>query len=493
MSNTSTDQDRVRALPISRAAVAGVFWLMFNQLLSRGFVTVGLLAIGATAGPEVFAPMAVIAMFLALSSSMFEDVFVYQLVRSNLESRDLQFRAARLYAICLAAIVSVLVYPLTPFLAELARLPEIEGQLRWCLLAVWAHALQVPVLAWLRMEMKFRQQSLLALPSLIIVLVLALVSLTAFGPTTALLVLAVGSACVQVLIFCLWRPSLLRGWSSDQRVLRQFVQFGGRLYLANLMNIGFAGLYVVIIARLFAGEALGQYFFADKARELLILPFMGALQTVVYSELTRADDGGESLAHAFRLALGSISLVVVPVCLFVAGYAPEVFELLLDDSWVPAASYLALMALATMFVPLHAMNLTANKVLGRGDWLLRIELAKKLLAVMVLLFSVRWGVPGIVAGQLFMAIVSVFINGVYASGGVGITIGRQLLIFMPYLVIGGVALTVSRFFSVVLNVDGWPAIVTGGTLAIAVYLALNKLLRTEGFQHAERILRHNRD
>ena len=492
LANTSPDQDPAQVLPVSKAALAGMFWLMLNQLLSRGFVTTALLAIGAIAGPAVLAPMAFITMFLALSSSMFEDLFVHQLVRSKPASRDLQFRAARTFAICLAAIVSILVYPLTPLVAKLALLPDLEEQLRWCLLAVWAQALQVPMLAWLRMEMKFRQQSLLVLPGLLLVLALALTSLRLHGPSTALLVLAVGSVCMQTLIYYLFLPGPFRGWRLDRHILQQFVQFGGRLYLVNLINIGFAGLYVVVISRLFAGEALGQYFFADRGRELLILPFMGALQTVIYSALNHLDSDRVNLRYAFSLALTSIAIVVVPVCLLVAWFTGEVFELLLEQSWAPAADYLMLMALATMFIPLHAMNLTVNKVLGRSDWLLRIEIWKKLLAVAVLFFSIRWGVLGIVTGQLLMAIASVFINGAYASRGVGIGVGRQLLLFLPYVAIGIISLTTSRLIAIVIDLDGWPDVWIGGMLALGVYLALNRLLDTQGYRHAQRLLHNDR-
>jgi O-antigen/teichoic acid export membrane protein len=185
-------------------------------------------------------------------------------------------------------------------------------------------------------------------------------------------------------------------------------------------------------------------------------------------------------------------MVVVPVCLLVSGFAGEVFALLLDVSWAPAAVYLALMALATMFIPLHVMNLTVNKVLGRVDWLLRIEVTKKLLAIAVLAVSARWGVLGIVVGQLGMAIASVFINGVYASRGVGIALHRQILMFLPYLLIGILALATGTAFAEFSGLDGWSGVAVSSILVLALFLGTNKTLGTEGFVYAERLLLQNR-
>lgn len=463
---------------------------MANQGVGRGGQTAALLFIGAASRPDVLAPLAFVVVFLALSSALFEDLFVYQLVRCPEAERSSYFPAARRYALLVALAITLIVYPLTPWLARLAELPVLENLVRWCLPVVWAHALQVPLLALLRIDMRFRMQFMLSLPNLIASICLALVLLKLDQPMGALLAVTVGAACLQPILLYLAIPSRYAGNCAQRAARQQFLHYGGRLCLANVINTLFAAVYLVVISRTFAEQALGQYFFADRARELVVLPFIGALQTVLFSTLTREGLKQEDITTGFHTALSVMSMLAIPVCLLVAVHAEAVFALLLDVSWANAATYLAIMALAAMLIPLHSLNLTANKVLGRADWLLRIELVKKPIALLVLAVSVSWGVAGIVWGQLIVACVAVGINGWYADRGIGQPILKQLRVFLLYLAQGALAFSLAHFVIDLFTFSepSWARIIVESAFALALYVGANVLTDSEGFRKSRLLL-----
>lgn len=465
---------------LARRSASGFFWLLGNQALTRGFYTLALLVLGASFGPETFAPFAFVVVAVALSAALFEDLFIFQLVRSASSERNRQFRAARCYSLAIAALITSFVYPSTPWIAAIVGLPELEGLLRWSIVAVWAQAVQVTYLATLRLELKFRLQTLLAIPGALGTLVIVLVLQRLGGPTAALMAVPVGSACLQTALMMAFVNSAYHGYAHDPQAFRQFLRFGGRVYSANFLNIAFAGLYSLVISLEFSEAALGQYFFADRARELLILPFIGALQTVAFSALSRLREGSGDFSGAFRSSVALLSLVLAPISLAIACWGGAFVNLAAGEEWAPAGTYLAVMALATLSIPLHILNLTATKVIGRGDWLLRIEVAKKLIAIGVLLISVRWGVFGVVLGQLFMSFVGLVINGWYAGRGFGVPIARQLAICVPYLLLGVVAVCSAMMLNRVLAMNGWWEVILGSAITMLFYLTANIILRTDG-------------
>jgi O-antigen/teichoic acid export membrane protein len=462
---------------------------MLNQAVGRGGQTVALLVVGAASGPDVLAPVAFVVTFLALSSALFEDLFVYQLVRCPEAERAFYFPAARRYAMLVALVITAVVYPLTPWLAGVADLPALKNLLRWCLPVVWAHALLVPMLALLRIEMQFRMQFLLSLPSLVGTVVVAFALMKLDRPLGALLAITAGFTCLQALLLYFAIPKRYTGNFPHPTARKQFLHYGGRLCLVNLINTLFAAVYLFVISSSFAKADLGQYFFADRTRELVVLPFIGALQTVFFSMLSRSGLTREDRLGGFHTALSIMSMLIVPLGLLVVVHAEAAFALLLDESWSNAGDYLAIMALAAMLIPLHSLNLTANKVIGRADWLLRLELIKKPIALLVLAVSVRWGVEGIVWGQLFVALLAVGINGWYAGRGVGQTIAKQLSTFFLYLALGVIAFAIAHGITSFFAQSGpsWVRIIIEAVFALTLYLIANILINSDGFRKSREI------
>ncbi|EED30709.1 Polysaccharide biosynthesis protein [gamma proteobacterium NOR5-3] len=457
-------------------AVGGLVWLLINQAFTRGGATLVLLIIGAAVDPGILAPIAFIVTITSLTGLFFEDVFVHQLVRASEADRDAQFSAARAAAAGCALVVSILIVLLSPVVAELAALPQLDQLLMWSLPAVWAQAIQAPYLAQLRRTLNFRRQALLSVPNIVLVAILAYVLFQVFGPLYALVGASVGAIVLQAILLVLFVECPVQGARYKHLRFARFFRFGGRLYAASALNVVFSALYLFVISRSFGGAELGEYFFADRGRELFVIPILGGLQTVVYVVLSRLYGDKSLLRSAFKRALHVSMMWVVPIAVAVALVAQDAADLFLGPNWSSSAQYLSLMAVAAIPMPINVINLAAYKALGRSDWLLRLEIAKKLLILVVLFASVRWGVLGVVVGQLILSVVAIFINTFYATHAVGVSAFYQIRICATYFGAGFAAFFVGWLFASLQRAPSLYAMIATVALIAVFYVALLALV-----------------
>ncbi len=114
-----------------------------------------------------------------------------------------------------------------------------------------------------------------------------------------------------------------------------------------------------------------------------------------------------------------------------------------------------------MWYPILAINNNLLQVKGRGDVILRIEIIKKIIGIIVLCVTIRGGVVAICYGQVLSALIFVGIN-TYVSGRiVGVGFVQQMRDVMSSLLLSIAMWWVVRWTS---------ATVDGGVAKLAVGL-----------------------
>lgn len=111
--------------------------------------------------------------------------------------------------------------------------------------------------------------------------------------------------------------------------------------------------------------------------------------------------------------------------------------LLLTDKWESCIPYLQLLCFVGFWYPLHLVNLNALIALGRSDLFFRLELIKKVLTLLNIGITYRWGVEAMIYGQIVNGILAFLLHCYYTSRYVGYSMGHQLRDLGPYLGIAG--------------------------------------------------------
>lgn len=421
-------------------AIAGILWNFSEQLLRRGVGLITTLLLAYFLAPEAYGLLAMMAVFIAIATSLMDSGFLQALIRlKEVTSEDL---SSAFYAnLALGALSYLLLFISAPWIADFYDEPQLIQLIRALGLVVLIQAFEVVQVALFHRQMNFKAQLMAGFPAALIS-ACAAIGLAYWGAGVWALVtqMIIAALITVVLLWWMsnWRPARVFSGQS----LRSMYGFSYKLFLSGMLDTVFKNLYVIVIAKLFAASVAGLYFFAEKIRELVLSQLVNAIQNVTYPALASVQDDNIRLKAGYKKVIYVTTFLLFPALIFLAALAQPLFELLLPEKWWLAVPYLQLLCLSGLLYPLHSINLNILKVKGRSDLYLYLEIIKKLMVVVVVFFSYRYGVIGILIGQIFSSALAYIPNSYFSAKLINYPVREQIKDFLPglalSLLVGGV-------------------------------------------------------
>ncbi len=466
-------------MSLTAKTTSGILWNFSQQLATRGVGILVTLLLARFLVPEDFGLVAMMAVFLALGSSLMDSGFREALIRlGNITQEDY---ATAFYANIVLGLVSYgVLFAAAPAIAEFYEEPRLVDLIRVASLSVIIMSFQVVQVASLSRKLNFKAQLKASLPASVISGLIA-VGLAYVGwGVWALVSQTLLNALVQtVLLWKMegWRPTRQFSWPS----LKGMYNFGYKLFLSGVLDTVFQNLYVIVIAKVFSAPVAGLYFFANKIKELIVQQLVRSIQAVTYPALASVQNDDARLKQGYKKIVVLMTMMLFPGFLFTAALAGPIFDILLPEKWAPAVPYFQLLCIASIMLPLHSINLNILKVKGRSDLFLYLEIVKKTINGLVLFATFRYGVHAIIIGQVVTSVINYIPNSYFSSQLLGYGFREQISDFLPALVISFIA--AGAGYSVVMMFD-WGSVllvISGSALMVGIFLAASFVFNKKRF------------
>jgi O-antigen/teichoic acid export membrane protein len=214
--------------------------------------------------------------------------------------------------------------------------------------------------------------------------------------------------------------------------------FGSRLLVSGLLNQIFNNIYYVVIGKLFSPAALGFYTRAKRFQELPSMTLSNIVTRVSFPVFSSVQDDDDRLGRGLRKALCSLVFLNCPVMIGLAVVAGPLVKVLLTEKWMTCVPYLRVLCVLGLLLPLQILNLNILTAKGRSDLFLRLEIIKKLLTVINIAVTYRWGVMAMIWGQVVGSVLSYYLNSYYVARFIQYTAIEQIRDVSPYFVCAGV-------------------------------------------------------
>lgn len=419
-------------MSLSKKTTTGILWNFGQQLATRGVAILVTLLLARFLVPEDFGLVAMMAVFLALGSSLMDSGFREALIR--LENITQEDYATAFYANLVLGLVSyTALFAAAPVIAEFYEEPRLVDLIRVASLSVIIMSVQVVQVASLSRKLNFKAQLKASLPASVISGVVAVaLAYVGWGVWALVSQMLLNSLAQTGLLWKMegWRPTRQFSWPS----LKGMYNFGYKLFLSGVLDTVFQNLYVIVIAKVFSAPVAGLYFFANKIKELIVQQLVRSVQAVTYPALASVQSDDARLKQGYKKIVILMTVTLFPGILFAAALAEPLFQILLPEKWHPAVPYFQLLCLVALMMPLHSINLNILKVKGRSDLFLYLEIAKKLIQVLMLFITFRYGVIAILVGQILVSFISYLPNSYFSSALLNYGVREQVQDFIPALV-----------------------------------------------------------
>lgn len=228
-----------------------------------------------------------------------------------------------------------------------------------------------------------------------------------------------------------WRPFWAYSWKS----FRELFGFGSKLMLSGLINTAYSNIYQISIGKVYKAADLGFYTRAVGFTSLATTSLMSIIQRVSYPVLCTIQNDDARLIEGYRRILKMAVFLTFPMLLGMAAVAKPMVVTLIGEKWLFSAQLLLPICLASMWYPVHSINLNLLQVKGRSDLFLKLEIIKKVIGVGILVASIPFGVYWMCWGSLLGSLIALFINTFYTQKLMNFGILKQFKDFMPTLLL----------------------------------------------------------
>lgn len=414
---------------LKQKTVKGASWSLIDNVTNYGIAFLVGLVLANILTPEEYGIMAMVTIFIAVSNSIVDSGFSNALIRKT-DIRSVDYNTVFYFNLIVSAFLYLILYVSAPAISVFFKEPILVDVMRvigWILI-INAFAI-IPRTIFVR-TINFKTQTKVSLIASIGSGIVGIgMALTGWGVWSL-----VGQQLSRQLLntiflwlFCHWRPL----WEFSTQSFKELFSFGSKLLVSGLIDTIYKDIYLLIIGRFYSAADLGQYTRASQFSTVFSSNLTAVVQRVSYPVLSSIQHESERLLGAYRRVIRTTMLVTFACMLGLAAVARPLIVLLIGEKWLPAVSFLQIICFSGMLYPLHAINLNILQVKGRSDLFLKLEVIKKMMAVVPIALGIFFGIEFMLWGSVFTSFFAFFLNSYYSADLIGYPTLRQIRDVLP--------------------------------------------------------------
>lgn len=400
-------------MSLREKTIKGVVWVFIETFVVKFLYFGALILLARWLGPKEFGLIGMIALFIELGKVLSDSGMTSSLIRTE-ELTEKDNSTVFIINLFMSFLVYVIVFFIAPLVSAFFEQPILVQLLRVYGIVFIFIGLSAVHVAVLTKEMNFSKITKVSIPGIITGVFVALyLGYNNYGVWSIVWMYLISEIIKTTLVWISsdWKPKPV--FSKDR--FRYHYGFGWKLMLSSSINIVFKNINNLLIGKYYSASSLGYFERSKQLSEYPSVTFTSIISRVAYPLLCNMKNDKVRLEKAYKNLIKTSYFVIAPVMLCVASLAEPLFLLFLGEKWLPAVPIFQILCLAKMLYPVHSFNLNILQVFGRSDLFLKIELIKKIIFVISIVFAFRFGIFGLVWCSVFTSFTSLIVNVKYSG------------------------------------------------------------------------------
>ena len=473
---------------LQQRTFSGMIWTFAQHFSLEGFAFIQGIILARLLVPKDYGLVAMVHVFFAIARVFIDSGFVNALIRKK-HRQEIDYSTVFVTNVVLTAFSAILLCFFAPFIASFYKEPILNDIVRANALLLVLNSVNAVQATRLRINLQFKVLGFISVVNNVAVGIGTIIfAFLGFGVWSLIYPSFLGPFLKYGLFwyFQRWRPKLDFSW----RIWRDYFSFGSKLLVSSLLDRIWGNMYPLIIGKSYSAIELGYY---SRAKGYAAMPantFQGVLGSVTFPVLCSIQNDDARLRDAYRRLIRISGFIVFPMLIGLAALAKPVIIVLITDKWAASIPYLAVSCFSVMLRPIHVLNLNLLQVKGRSDLFLRLEILKKVLALLILLITMRYSVLIMCIGQVVSSYLMLYINTYYTGKLIKLSYFMQMKDLLPSFVyslsMGAIIYIVTLFIpNLVIQ------LLFGIILGIAYYLFISMIFKSPELAYIKVLLRNH--
>ncbi len=430
--------------------------------------------------PKVYGTIALVTVFTTIMQVFIDSGMGSALIQKK-DADDLDFSTVFYFNIAVCLILYIGMFFVAPIISDFYKIPELTSIIRVQSLTLVISGVKNVQQAYVSRTMQFKRFFFATLGGTLGAAVIGIaMAYWGFG-VWALVAQSLFNATVDTIILWItvrWRPK----WMFSIQRLKKLLSYGWKLLVSGLLDVVYNDLRQLIIGKMYSSEDLAYYNRGNTFPNLIVANVNASIDSVLLPTLSNVQDNINTVKSMTRRAMKISTYVMAPLMMGLAFCGKPLIELLLTEKWLPCVPYMRIFCITSMFYPVHTSNLNAIKALGRSDLFLKMEIIKKIVGLILLFSTMKFGVMAMAYSLLVSSVLGQIINSWPNRKLLNYGYLEQLKDILP-----GILLAVFMGLCICLvELLGLPPFVTlliQVPVGMAIYIGLSIFFKLESFQY----------
>lgn len=393
---------------IGQKTKSGLIYKFVERIGTQGVNFIVSIMLARILMPEEFGVISLVAVFIAILDVFVTDGFGNSLV-VNKDSDELDFSTCFYFGIVVSVILYVVVYFAANPIASFYNNDELVSLIRVMCLRIPIAAINTVQHAYVSKHMLFKKFFYSTLIGTVVSgIVSVLMAYAEFG-VWALVAQYLGNVVIDTICLSFivnWKPKLMFSFLR----LKKIYDYGWKILVVGLIDTGYNQLRSLVIAKKYSTEDLAFYSKGTQFPSLGMSVIEPTISGVIFPILSSCNDNQQEMRAITRRITQTSSYVLFPIMVGLMAIAKPLVIVLLTEKWLECVIYLQVGCLAFILRPVQVVNVCVVKASGQSGLLLKFNVIKKSIGIILLILSIPFGVVGIAWSLVLTNIISTIIN-----------------------------------------------------------------------------------
>jgi len=413
--------------------MSNLLWRLSERLGAKGVEFVVSIVLARLLEPEIYGTIALVTIFITIMQVFVDGGLGNALIQKK-DADQVDFSTVFYFNIAFCLVLYTLLFVTSPFIASFYDDPSLTPVVRVLGLTIVISGVKNVQQAYVSRHMLFHRFFYATLGGTIGAAFLGIyLAYNGFG-VWALVAQQVFNVAMDTLILWItvkWRP--IAAFSLER--LKQLYSYGWKLLVSMLLETVYNEIRQLIIGKMYTKSDLAYYNRAKQFPQFITSNINTSINSVLFPALSSAQDDRERVKAMTRRAIKISTYIMAPMMMGLAACASPIVQIILTDKWLPCVPYLIIFCITFMFYPIHTANLNAIKAMGRSDLFLKLEIIKKIIGMVILLLTMRFGVLVMAYSLLVTSFINQIINSLPNKDILGYSYSDQIRDILPGLLL----------------------------------------------------------
>lgn len=475
-------------MAFSRGTIVKSFlWKLFERLSVQLIHFVITVVLARLLLPSEYGIVALIAIFITLCDVIIDGGLNTALIQKK-NADNIDFSTIFFFSVGIAVLLYGIMFACAPAIAHFYKQPELVPVIRVLSLSLPFYAFNSIQRAYVSKNMLFQRLFYSSLGAVVLSGAIGVfMAYNGYG-VWALVGQNVSGQFFTTLIMWFtikWRP--VRQFSLER--FKGLFNYGWKILGANFITSLFLNIRKLVIGKFFTPASLAYYEKGDQLPALVMNNIFSSVQAILFPTFSDSQDDRPHVKSMMRRSTKLSCFFIYPLMVGMIVAAKPLVVFLFTEKWIDAVPFIQILCVANFFRPITISNWEAIKALGYSGITLKLEIAKKIIDITILVITAFFGVYAIAWGCVLFNLICVFINIAPNKKLLNYGIGEQIKDALPTLIIA-ILMGGGIYWIQFMPLSNWLILLSQFLLGAAFYLCLCALLHEESYIYIRDLIRN---